>query len=381
MKTLLRHSAVRWGALLALPVIALMLSGVPAAAAHAITTHPHLDLLTFGLAGTTLTDKWPNILDVAQRTDPNGAISKVVEILAPVNEILDDIPFFECNDGTGHKTTIRTGIPDPQFRKLYGGTQPLKSTTVQVRHATGMMESYAEIDVALAQLSGNAAAFRLSEERAFIQGFGKKMATTVFYGNEATVPEGFTGLAPHYAAIAGVESGDNVVDGLGTGSDNTSIWLVQWGEDSVHGLYPRGSKGGLQVQDKGQVTVENVDGANGRAEMYRTHYRWDAGITLRNWKSAVRIANIDVSDLDTAANTKVLINLMIEASEKLDNPNAGRVAWYVNRKIRTKLRIGIQEKIGNNLSWETVAGKRVMMFDDTPVRRCDALLNTEARIT
>lgn len=373
----------RWAALLLLPVLALLLLGMPDTA-HATST-THVDVLRIGamFLGITLAEKWPNLLDVVQRLDPNGNIATVVEILAPTNEILDDVPFFECNDGTGHKTTIRTGIPDPQFRKLYGGTQPAKSTTVQVRHSTGMLEHYAEIDVALAQLSKNPAAFRLSEERAFIQGFGKKIATTLFYGNEATVPEGFTGLAPHYPSVstATSESADNVVDGGGTGSDNASIWLVQWGEDTCHGLYPAGSKAGLQVNDKGQVTVENVDGNQGRAEMYRTHYRWDAGLTLRNWKSGVRICNIDISDLNTLANTKVLIQLMIEASEKLDNPSAGRVAWYVNRTIRTKLRLGIQEKIANNLTWETVEGKRVMVFDDFPVRRCDALLNTEARLT
>ena len=329
---------------------------------------------------TALTDKWPNLLDVAQRLDPNGTIANVVEIMMPQNEILEDIPFFECNDGTGHKTTIRTGIPLPTFRKLYGGTQPAKSTTRQVRHSTGMLEHYAEIDVALAQLSRNPAAFRLSEERAFIQGFGKKVADTVFYGNEATVPEGFTGLAPHFSSLT-AESGDNIINAAGAASDNTSIWLVQWGEDTCHGLYPAGSKAGLAVTDKGQVTVENIDGSNGRAEMYRTHYRQDAGLTVRNWKSVVRIANIDVSDLGTLANTKNLIQWMIEASEKLDNLSAGRTCFYVNRTIRTKLRLGIQEKIANNLTWETVAGKRVMMFDDFPVRRCDAILNTEAAVS
>jgi hypothetical protein len=30
---------------------------------------------------------------------------------------------------------------------------------------------------------------------------------------------------------------------------------------------------------------------------------------------------------------------------------------------------------------ETVAGKKVMVFDSVPVRRCDQILNTEARVT
>lgn len=332
------------------------------------------------LMGITLEEKWPTLLDVANRLDPNGNVTTVAEILTPVEEILDDIPFYECNDGTGHKTTVRTGIPLPTFRKLYGGVQPGKSTTANVRHGTGMMEHYAEIDVALAQMAANPQAWRLSEEKPFIQGFAKKIAATLFYGNEKVQAESFTGFSSFYSTFS-AESGENIVEGGGVASNNTSIWLVGWGVDTNHGLYPRGSKAGLTITDKGQVTKENIDGQGGMAEMFRTHYRWDAGLAVRNWKACVRIANVDLSTLNTVDNLKNLITLMIEASERIDVPGgAGRLAFYCNRQVRTKLRLAILEKIGMNLTNETVAGKRVLVFDDIPVRRCDSLLNTEARV-
>jgi hypothetical protein len=71
---------------------------------------------------------------------------------------------------------------------------------------------------------------------------------------------------------------------------------------------------------------------------------------------------------------------MIQASERIPELGKGRAAFYMNRRLREKLRLGILEKISSNLSWETVAGERVMTFDDIPVRRCDALVNTEARV-
>jgi hypothetical protein len=52
----------------------------------------------------------------------------------------------------------------------------------------------------------------------------------------------------------------------------------------------------------------------------------------------------------------------------------------MNRTLREKLRLGILEKVSTNLTWETVEGKRVMTFDDIPVRRTDALINTETRV-
>ena len=321
----------------------------------------------------------PTLLDVAKRLDPDGKIAAIVEILNATNPVLDDLTFVEGNLPTGHRTTIRTGLPTPTWRKLYGGVQPTKSTTVQVTDSCGMLEAYAEVDKALADLNGNTAAFRLSEDAAHIEAMGQEMASTLFYGNEGAEPEAFTGLAPRYNSKS-AQNADNIIDAGGTGSDNTSIWLCVWGPQTGFGIYPKGSTAGLQMTDKGQVTVENVDGNGGRMEAYRTHYRWDAGLTIRDWRYFVRIANIDVSDLDTVANTKKLIEWMIQASERIPELGKGRAAFYMNRRLREKLRLGILEKVSSNLTWETVSGERVMTFDDIPVRRTDALVNTEARV-
>jgi len=326
-----------------------------------------------------LTANNPTLLDVAKRLDPDGKIAAIVEILNATNPVLDDLTFVEGNLPTGHRTTIRTGLPTPTWRKLYGGVQPTKSTTVQVTDSCGMLEAYAEVDKALADLNGNTAAFRLSEDAAHIEAMGQEMASTLFYGNEGTEPEAFTGLAPRYNSKS-AQNADNIIDAGGTGSDNTSIWLCVWGPQTGFGIYPKGSVAGLQMTDKGQVTVENVDGNGGRMEAYRTHYRWDAGLTIRDWRYFVRIANIDVSDLDTVANTKKIIEWMIQASERIPELGKGRAAFYMNRRLREKLRLGILEKISSNLTWETVSGERVMTFDDIPVRRADALVNTEARV-
>lgn len=327
----------------------------------------------------TLSANNPTLIDVASRLDPSMNIDKIVELLAATNPVLNDMTFMEGNLPTGHKTTVRTGLPGVTWRKLYGGVQPSKSTTAQVTDSCGMLEAYAEVDKALADLNGNAAAFRLSEDKAFVEAMSQEMASTLFYGNETTEPEAFTGFAPRYNSLS-AQNADNIVDAGGTGSDNTSIWLVVWGPNTCHGIYPKGSTGGVQMRDLGEVTVENVDGASGRAQMYRSHYRWDCGLTVRDWRYLVRIANVDVSDLTTVANTKNLINWMIQAAERIPSFGAGRAAFYVNRNIREKLRLGILEKVASNLTFETVAGKRVLTFDEIPVMRTDALLNTEARV-
>lgn len=324
----------------------------------------------------------PTLLDLAKRTDPDGRIASIVEILNETNEILADMSWVEGNLPTGHRTTIRTGLPTPTWRKLYGGVQPSKSTTAQVTDNCGMLEAYAEVDKALADLNGNTAAFRLSEEKPFMEAMSQEIADTIFYGNEGSEPEAFTGLAPRYNLLS-ASNGENIIVGGGSDTDNGSIWLVVWGPNTVHGIVPKGSKAGLQMTDKGQVTIENADGSSGRMEAYRTHYRWDAGLTVRDWRYVVRIPNIDKSlltvDVSTGAN---LSDLMFRALEIIPNLGAGRPAFYMSRTMRSFLRRQTADKVKNaTLTIEQVGGVPLMSFHGVPVRRVDALAADEAVVS
>lgn len=331
----------------------------------------------------TLSAIHPTLLDLTKRLDPDGKIDTIAEILTQTNEILEDMVWLEGNLPTGHRTTIRTGLPTPTWRKLYGGVQPTKSTTVQVTDACGMLEAYAEVDKALADLNGNTAAFRLSEDRAHIEGMNQEFASTLFYGNEGNEPEAFTGLLPRYNST-GAANGDNIIKGGGAQgqTDCTSIWLVCWGPNTVHGIYPKGSKGGLQMTDKGQVTIENIDGGSGgRMEAYRTHYRWDCGLTVRDWRYVVRASNLDISTLTaagTGGNDTYLPRIMGRMIEALPSASMGKCCFYVNRTVKSMLRQQITEKVASStLTMDMVAGKSVLSIDGIPIKRCDQILNTE----
>jgi len=331
---------------------------------------------------STLSTTHPTLLDLAKRLDPDNKIANIIEILNETNEVLDDAVFLEGNLPTGHKTTIRSGLPAPTWRKLYGGVQPTKSRTVQVTDSCGMLEAYAEVDKALADLNGNSAAFRLSEDKAHIEGMNQELAASVFYASEATAPEEITGLAPRFNATT-ADNGTNIIlDGTVDNADNTSIWLVVWGPNTCHMIYPKGSQAGLQSNDKGQVTIESIDGAGGRMEAYRTHYRWDVGMSVRDWRYVVRI-QVNSEDLvKDAATGADLIDLMAQATEAIPSLGMGRPAFYCNRRIKSFLRRQMVAKVKNStLMMDQVAGKHVMTFDGIPVRRCDSLLNTETGIS
>jgi hypothetical protein len=331
---------------------------------------------------STLADTHPTLLDVTKRLDPGGKIDTIVEMLTQTNEVLLDMVALEGNLSTGHKGTIRSGLPTPTWRKLYGGVQPTKSRTVQVTDNCGMLEAYAEVDKALADLNGNTNAFRLSEDSAHIEGMNQELSSTLFYGNEGSEPEAFTGFAPRFNDQS-AENGSNIITSAATpdGTDNTSIWLVVWGPNTVHAIYPKGSKAGLQHTDKGVVTIENVDGNGGRMEAYRSHYRWDLGLHVRDWRYIIRI-NFDLEDIVASAATGPDLSAMMrKAIRRIPALGMGRPAFYANRDALDAM--DLQFNARNTLNFKTIEeadGKLTDTFMRIPIRRCDTLLSTESGI-
>jgi hypothetical protein len=325
----------------------------------------------------------PTLLDLARRTDPDGRIADIVEILNQTNEALQDITFVEGNLPTGHRTTIRSGIPAPTWRKINGGVQPTKSTTVQVTNNTGMLEAYAEVDKALADLNGNTAEWRMSEEAPFLEGINQELCQTMFYGNEGSAPEKFTGLSPYYN-LKSAEVGDNIIDAGDSSGNLRSIWLVVWGPNTIHGIVPKGSKAGIQMEDKGQVTLESAPGGGGRMEAYRTHYRLDAGLVVRDWRYAVRIANINKAALKISpvrGTDVVLADLMFDAMSRIPNLSTGRAVFYMTRDVRTTLRQQLSAMTSSStLSTDMVGGVMVESFQGIPIRRVDKLAVDETRV-
>jgi hypothetical protein len=321
-----------------------------------------------------------NLLDLSKRVDPNGKVMAIAELLSQTNEVLADMPWKEGNLPTGEKTTVRTGIPTATWRKLNYGVAPTKSVTAQVTDSCGMLEAYSEIDKSLADLNGNTAEFRLSEDRAFLEGMNQQMASTLFYGDTSVNPERYVGLAPRFSATS-AGSGANIIKGVGNSSTNTSIWLVGWGSNTAYGIYPKGSKAGFSQEDLGQVTL--LDAQSGRYEGYRTHYKWDCGLTVRDWRYIVRIANVDVAALTKNAGTgDDIIDLMTQALEKIYTLQGVTPAFYVNRTVSSFLRRQTVNKVASGtLSFESVGGKRILMFGEVPVRRCDQILSTEATVS
>jgi len=317
------------------------------------------------------------LADWAKRIDPDGKLAKVVNILEETNEILDDALFKEGNLPTGNRTTVLTGQPSVTWRKLNRGIQPSKFTTVQVDDTCGMLTTLAKADKGLVELNGGDTLARLAEEKPYIQAMNQDLAGGMFYFDTDLTPEKFLGLAARYP----YSDAPNVINNGGSGSDVTSIWLVGWGEDTAHMIFPKGSKAGIQHTDVGKgepILVNDDQTPAGQYLAFVSWWEWKCGLCVRDWRYIVRVCNVETAGADnTFDHTK-----LIEAYNKIPNIKNCRPAIYVNEIIKIQMDIAAGDS--NNRIFtqvEDAFGHPVTKFFGIPIRKVDQILNTETALT
>lgn len=340
------------------------------------------------------------LLDWSRRVGPDGNIDEIAELLSQCNEIYKDMVWRESNLPTGHKATVRTGLPQGTWRLDYQGVGYTKSTTAQITAGWGSLTAFSQIDKSVADLNAQTAKLRVSEDNAHLEGMSQQMATTFFYGNEATNPTQFTGFSPLFNTVstATAQNAVNVLNAGGTGSSNASLWLVGWGDRTCYSIFPKGGKAGLTFEDRGDV-VPAYDSNQNPYLAYTSYFEWKAGLMIEDWRFISRLANIDTTtaglqgptptDLFVAM-SKMVVRMptapkrvsAITETDAPDEPSPGvSEVFYCNRSIREYLDIQAIRDKNVLLKPTEYAGEPVTEFRGCPIRVQDSLLNTEGPVT
>lgn len=336
----------------------------------------------------TLGNTVKTLADWAKERDPNGKSSVIAEILSQQNEILEDAHYVEGNLPTGHQESIRTGLPTVYWRMLNQGTPNSKATSAQVVENCGRLVARCQTDKDLAELAGDLNGYRMNEAKAFMEAMNQEMAATMFYG-AASAPEEFVGLANRYTSTSDA-NGQNIISAGGSGADNSSIWLVGWGDQSIFNIFPKGSSAGLDHEDRGIQEAE--DGSSNRYMAYVDYFTWKTGLCVKDWRYGVRIPNIDISDLVSLSTTQAttastfLPKLMSRAIDRLPSMTGIKPVFYANRTVKSHLRVMAMEKASSVLSIEdglNQFGQRIseLRFLGIPIRTCDALTEAESVVS
>lgn len=325
----------------------------------------------------------PTLLDHARRTDPSGKIADIVEVLKQRLPILGHIPWQEGNLPNGHVYTSRTGLPTPSWRALNEGVGLAKSSTTQVTESCGIMQAMSAVDVEVARFNGNQAAFRASEDAAFLQGFDIEFARALIYESTATNPERMTGIAPRLNSLSG-QYGKQVISAGGAGN-RTSMYLVNWSPDNVFCIYPKGSTAGLEQKDLGEQVWTDPADSNKKFTAYVTQFTWKLGLVVRDYRQVARIANIDSSATGltkTGSGTAgFLLDQMLKAYYQIDAPATSGMAWYCNRTIAHYLHLQGQEQAKYGLTTDTIEGRPITRHLGIPIYVLDTITNSEAAVS
>lgn len=325
------------------------------------------------------------LLDIAREQDPKGGPAKVYEILNELDPILQDAPAYPSNAEMAEKVTLRSSLPTVQSAKVNKGTARSKGTSVQRVDTIAFVDARSEVDCRIEKIKGASAvaARRMNEDRAFMEAMRQHVANLMFYGDELTSPEDFTGLAPRMSALATAITGSQI-SSMGTvvGGDGTSMYIVDWGEAGAHLIYPRDGNhvAGLTVEDKGEQPVEDENGDPLFA--YVTMYNWLVGLTVKDPRHVARIANIDLSDAMLSVPTQG------ELWEKLNDvfsmmpPAAGmRRVIYCPRQIEGAFTKQASNKANAALQWGEWLGEKTAFFRGAPIRSCDAISTAESTVS
>lgn len=331
-----------------------------------------------------LGQSFQTLIDLYKTTEGGKTVARIIDLMKQTNPILDDAIAVEANQITNHVSTQFIDLPKGQFRRYNQGVKAEKSVTQKVTDNMGMLETFLKTDVDMAKLSTNESAYRMLHVKAAMSGLGITMGLNMFYANNALEDEKFLGLAPRYSKFGNDQgrASYNVIDCGGSANANTSAYMVTWGDTTAHTIYPRGSKAGIQHQDLGQQLTK--DDAGGEFMAYVNHLKWDLGISIPNWKYNGRAANIDVASLKTigqsADASKNLEMLLIDLVDRRPDERSGRTVIYVNRDLHSAIRKQAANKKNAYLRLQDFGGKQVTYFDNIEIKRCDAILSTEANV-
>lgn len=325
----------------------------------------------------------PTIVDIMNLTDPDGGMAKVAEILNETNDILEDIPVFEANDTTTHTSTIRTKLPNATVRRFNRGVASSNGETAKVKDGIGMYEQRSQIDVEEAALNNNSAEWRLSEDRGHIEAMSQKLAGDLFYGNENDSGDSIAGLATRYSTKDG-NIGKQIIDAGGTTGKLMSIFLVVWDQDTICGRHPKGqAKELLTMKDLGERQKDYVDEVtkeNLTLDIMESVYKSKLGLSIKDYRYVVRIANIPVSLLDKEGKAVDLWDLVNSATWKIPNIRSGKAYFYMPRTARAYFDKQSINKPNVQLKQTEVDGKLLDSHRGVYFRTCDAMLETEEQV-
>lgn len=320
-----------------------------------------------------------SFIELAKRLAPGQQqMQDIAEVMTLRNEMLMDIPWFQCNQILSERVTRRTSLPEGTMRQAYKGVPTETSTTQVDVEPVALIESRNEIDEAIVDNAPNPTELRRQEDVAFTEGLAQTCASKILYGNTAGGnADEINGLDARLNALSQTTVEDG---GHGTSEGCTSIFVVDWGRLKAYGIYPsaaaqRGTLG-LSIVNKGKEPLQ--DGSNNTYYGYVTQFKWWIGLAVRDQRAIGRYCNINPEIGGSNSFDEDKLIKLLNTGEF--SPATTRI--YVSRAVKTQMQIRAKDK--GNIQWgptDGLSGRRPLMFLDSPIRMMESIKVNENPIT
>lgn len=320
-------------------------------------------------------------------------IADVAEVMRKAVPIIDDIPYKEMNKGVKHIVHLRSDLPEVYYRKANQAIPASKTTTEEREFIAAHFESKCQMDEKVASYGGEdrIKANRWNQAEGHIQANAHELADLIIYGSDESASHKCPGIMDILSTLDPAEPvSHQIVDAGGTGTDNASILFISWGDKKVYGIFEKGTQAGLQRIDRTpgstrvQITGPLADnpGQTGQYWGFEENFMVDHGLCVEDYRALSRVANIDVSDLDTL-DAADLLKLMTRALYRIPpmyRQQKGKC--YMNSTLLAFLDEQALAKVGagGGLTYANYQGEQVLSFRGWIIREMENMLNTEEQV-
>lgn len=305
-----------------------------------------------------------NIVEAHKREGFTTKLEFLLE-LAKRNDLLQFAPWYTSSDGAFHKSLKAVRLGKGKFTKINGPVPTISSSSDTVTDPITYYQADSIVDDTLLKTAKDRTKVRDSEDVANTQGFLNDWLYQLIYNTDAT--DGLLGFAPRRPSI------DNKYtwSAGGTTGNQSSMYLMEFGQQGFNFRYPEGARPGISTDDRGRVRVSTPDGTGSMWAWIR-HFEMIAGIEIKDERALQRLANVLVTSTTiTAAN-------FIKMKNQLPNRGKDAVA-FCNRTIHSIIENSAYEKSNMAYSIRDVEGfGPVTRFVGIPVMMMESILDTES---
>ena len=332
--------------------------------------------------------KSPNSLtlsDVAQMCH-NQEIVPMVDEIAKTTRLFSAMKWKQSSDAMRDVTGKVTKYPTTKWVGLDLGAPASKGAWTQVSEGLAQLESWAEINEKVYNVSPHKELTRWENDQLHIRQMGMDAETGLIYGNplaDVNQPLGFMArlnkITNHHRIASGVQYDYCTLSAGGTTANKqSSILMIADGPKCPTLLYPRYQENnGLLFRHFG---FENSkDEAGGNVRIAKSQFQITFGLSIADTRTVVRIANIETTKNGGFDDVR---DAIYEAYAAIPQIYRSSVRIFTTADVI----LGLRKKYSNLVNPVTYDAKSAMannaygdiFFDGKLIQECEQMLDTEA---